>query len=68
MHPKFFDFGAPLSHHLHLEDAAAARVGRIGKSEPYYFPMNSLKPHMEKLPQAQKQIWPALGWTTARGP
>jgi len=25
--------------------------------------MNSFKPHLEVLPQAQKDIWPTLGWT-----
>ena len=27
--------------------------------------MSSFKPHLEVLPGAQKEIWPALGWTTA---
>ena len=27
--------------------------------------MTSFKPHLEVLPQAQKDIWPTLGWTTA---
>ena len=38
MYSKFFDYEGPLFHHLHLNDAAARRVGRIGKPEAYYFP------------------------------
>ncbi|MCL5995804.1 MAG: hypothetical protein M1546_07075 [Chloroflexi bacterium] len=38
MYSKFFDYKQPLFHHLHLDDAAALRVGRIGKPEAYYFP------------------------------
>jgi len=38
MYSKFFDFNAPLFHHLHLDDIAAGRVGMIGKPEGYYFP------------------------------
>jgi hypothetical protein len=38
MYSKFFDFGTPLFHHLHLGFEAAARVGRLGKPESYYFP------------------------------
>jgi len=26
--------------------------------------MSTFKPHLEVLPEAQKEIWPALGWTT----
>lgn len=38
MYSKFFDYDAPLFHHLHLDDAAAGRVSRLGKPESYYFP------------------------------
>jgi hypothetical protein len=38
MYSKFFDFGDPLFHHLHLDFSSAARVGRLGKPEAYYFP------------------------------
>lgn len=38
MYAKFFDFGTPLFHHLHLTFEAAARVGRLGKPEAYYYP------------------------------
>ncbi|MHB8964073.1 MAG: hypothetical protein ACYC5K_13085, partial [Saccharofermentanales bacterium] len=34
----FFDYEEPLFHHLHLDDAAAGRVGRLGKPEAYYYP------------------------------
>ena len=38
MYSKFFDNLEPLPFHLHLDDSAAARVGRSGKPEAYYFP------------------------------
>jgi len=38
MFSKFFDNHAPLPHHVHLDDEAAARVGALGKPEAYYFP------------------------------
>lgn len=38
MYSKFFDYEEPLFHHLHLDDASASRVGRIGKPEAYYYP------------------------------
>jgi len=38
MYSKFFDYATPLFHHLHLDDASAAIVGRIGKPEAYFFP------------------------------
>lgn len=38
MYSKFFDNENPLFHHLHLTFEAAARVGKLGKPENYYFP------------------------------
>jgi len=38
IYSKFFDYLAPLFHHLHLSFEAASRVGRLGKPEAYYFP------------------------------
>ena len=38
MFAKFFDNLGPLPHHLHHDDAAAARVGTKGKPEMYFFP------------------------------
>lgn len=38
MYAKFFDFEGPLFHHLHLDFASAARVGKLGKPEAYYYP------------------------------
>jgi hypothetical protein len=35
---KFFDNLGPIPHHLHQNDEYAARVGRKGKPEAYYFP------------------------------
>ncbi len=35
---KFFDNLGPIPHHLHQNDAFAARVGQKGKPEAYYFP------------------------------
>lgn len=38
MYSKFFDYEGPLFHHLHLGFDAAARVGKSGKPEAYYYP------------------------------
>ncbi|HJD21591.1 MAG TPA: hypothetical protein H9915_07215 [Candidatus Gemmiger faecigallinarum] len=38
MYSKFFDYEGPLFHHVHLDFAAAARVGKLGKPEAYYYP------------------------------
>ena len=35
---KFFDFQEPIFHHLHQSDEDAAKVGRLGKPEAYFFP------------------------------
>jgi len=45
MYSKFFDFQAPLFHHLHLSFEAAKRVGKLGKPEAYYYP-----PQMNNYP------------------
>ncbi|MCL2351325.1 MAG: hypothetical protein FWC55_02210 [Firmicutes bacterium] len=45
MHAKFFDYGEPLFHHLHLGFEDAARVGSLGKPEAYYYP-----PQMNNYP------------------
>ena len=39
MFSKFFDNMYPLPHHLHQSDKQAADVGRVGKPESYYFPV-----------------------------
>jgi hypothetical protein len=49
MYSKFFDYEAPLFHHLHLSNEAAQRVGRIGKPEAYYFPPQ-LNNHLGQFP------------------
>ena len=49
MYSKFFDFGEPLFHHLHLSFEAAARVGMLGKPEAYYFPPQ-LNNHLGTFP------------------
>lgn len=49
MYSKFFDYDTPLFHHLHLDFASAARVGRLGKPESYYFPPQ-LNNHMGRFP------------------
>jgi hypothetical protein len=49
MYSKFFDYRLPLFHHLHLDDTAASRVGRIGKPEAYYFPPQ-LNNHLGEFP------------------
>ncbi|MBS4208161.1 hypothetical protein [Bacillus sp. FJAT-50079] len=38
MYSKFFDNMNPLFHHLHLSFKDAAKVGKLGKPEAYYFP------------------------------
>jgi hypothetical protein len=38
MYSKFFDYSVPLFHHLHLDFAAAKKVGCLGKPEAYYYP------------------------------
>ena len=38
MYSKFFDNENPLFHHLHLTFEDAAKVGKLGKPECYYFP------------------------------
>ena len=49
MYSKFFDYAAPLFHHLHLTDDAAGRIGRLGKPEAYYFPPQ-LNNHLGQFP------------------
>jgi hypothetical protein len=49
MYSKFFDYETPLFHHLHLDDASAGRVGRIGKPEAYFFP-SQLNNHLGQFP------------------
>jgi hypothetical protein len=49
VYAKFFDYDTPLFHHLHLDFAAAARIGRLGKPESYYFPLQ-LNNHMGRFP------------------
>lgn len=49
MYSKFFDYETPLFHHLHLDFEAAARVGRLGKPECYFFP-SQLNNHMGRFP------------------
>lgn len=38
VYSKFFDNLGPLPHHIHHDDAHAARVGMSGKPEMYFFP------------------------------
>lgn len=38
MYSKYFDNNNPLFHHMHLSFDDAARVGKLGKPECYYFP------------------------------
>ncbi len=49
MYSKFFDYGDPLFHHLHLDFESAARVGQLGKPEAYYFPPQ-LNNHLGTFP------------------
>ncbi|MDD4773215.1 MAG: hypothetical protein PHZ09_06370 [Eubacteriales bacterium] len=45
MYSKFFDYEGPLFHHLHPGFEDAARVGKNGKPEAYYYP-----PQMNNYP------------------
>ncbi|MBR6934552.1 MAG: hypothetical protein IKH41_03615 [Clostridia bacterium] len=38
MYSKFFDYEGPLFHHMHLKFEDAAKVGKLGKPEAYYYP------------------------------
>ena len=38
IYSKFFDYLNPLFHHLHLGFEDAAKVGKLGKPESYFFP------------------------------
>lgn len=38
MYSKFFDNMYPLPHHLHQSDEMAAKVGKLGKPEAYFYP------------------------------
>lgn len=49
MYSKFFDYGVPLFHHLHLSFEHASRVGRLGKPEAYYFPLQ-VNNHLGTMP------------------
>jgi hypothetical protein len=49
MYSKFFDYELPLFHHLHLDDEAAGKIGRMGKPEAYYFPPQ-LNNHLGTFP------------------
>ena len=46
---KFFDYLEPLFFHLHLDEAAAALVGRLAKPEAYYFPPQ-MNDHLGRFP------------------
>jgi hypothetical protein len=49
MFAKFFDYGTPLFHHMHLKEEDALRVGMHGKPECYYFP-HQLNNHLGEFP------------------
>lgn len=36
---KLYDYDKPLFHHLHLTEEKAAKIGKHGKPEAYYFPI-----------------------------
>lgn len=46
---KFFDNNKPLFHHLHLTEEDAQRIGRHGKPEAYFFPIQ-YNNHMGSFP------------------
>jgi hypothetical protein len=49
VYSKFFDNAGPLPFHVHHSDELAARVGRRGKPEAYYFPPE-LNNHTGSMP------------------
>ncbi len=51
MFAKFFDYAVPLPYHVHPDDRAAARVGKRGKPEAYFFPAQ-MNPHLASGPMA----------------
>jgi hypothetical protein len=65
MYSKFFDYELPLFHHLHLDDAAAQKVGRIGKPEAYYFPPQ-LNNHLGRFPATYFGFEPDVTWEMVR--
>ncbi len=46
---KFFDYDAPLFHHLHLSNKDAMKIGKFGKPEGYFFP-KQLNNHLGTFP------------------
>lgn len=46
---KLYDYDKPLFHHLHLTEEKAAKIGRHGKPEAYYFP-RQYNSYMGRLP------------------
>jgi hypothetical protein len=65
MYSKFFDYNPPLFFHLHLDDIAAGRVGRIGKPEAYYFPPQ-LNNHPGEFPVTYFGFDPTVTWEEVR--
>ncbi len=49
MFAKFFDYDAPLFHHLHLTNEAAKKIGMNGKPEAYFFP-KQMNNHLGSFP------------------
>jgi hypothetical protein len=49
MFAKFFDYEGPLFHHLHLDNAAAAKIHMAGKPEAYFFPVQ-MNNHLGNFP------------------
>lgn len=40
VYSKFFDNAGPIPHHMHQTQEQAQKLGREGKPESYYFPLN----------------------------
>jgi hypothetical protein len=49
MYSKFFDNMYPLPHHLHQSDEFAAHVGKLGKPEAYFYPIQ-YNPTLDAFP------------------
>jgi hypothetical protein len=60
VYSKFFDNLGPLPHHIHHDDAHAARVGMSGKPEMYFFP-SQMNNHGGEFPFTFFGINPEVG-------
>ena len=55
---KLYDYDKPLFHHLHLTEELAERIGRHGKPEAYYFPVQ-YNTYLGRFPLTYFVFYPA---------